>query len=143
MSRIAGIYCVLCPAFLVYPTAANLRPERLVFVSRQDLNIQWLRSQLGLVSQEPVLFAQSIFENIACGREGATRHEVRSVGFRFVLFCVRVFCVQAYASLVHIWVRYVGGMLSQCKLHHPTPVVFGRNCIELLWKWKMEKVIFI
>ncbi|CAN0446644.1 unnamed protein product, partial [Scytosiphon promiscuus] len=39
-------------------------------------NIQWLRSRLGLVSQEPVLFAQSIADNIACGREGATREEI-------------------------------------------------------------------
>ncbi|CAM9964752.1 unnamed protein product, partial [Ascophyllum nodosum] len=42
----------------------------------QDLNIQWLRSQLGLVSQEPVLFSQSIGKNIACGREGATKEQI-------------------------------------------------------------------
>ncbi|CAM9790931.1 unnamed protein product [Ectocarpus sp. 12 AP-2014] len=45
-------------------------------VNIKELNIQWLRSRLGLVSQEPLLFAQSIAENIACGREGATREEV-------------------------------------------------------------------
>ncbi|KAH3745928.1 multidrug resistance protein 1 [Pelomyxa schiedti] len=33
----------------------------------QSLNIQWLRSQIGLVSQEPVLFGCSIKENIARG----------------------------------------------------------------------------
>ena len=32
-----------------------------------QLNIQWLRSQLGLVQQEPVLFDCSIRENIAYG----------------------------------------------------------------------------
>ena len=31
------------------------------------LNIGWLRSQMGLVSQEPVLFDASIRENIAYG----------------------------------------------------------------------------
>ena len=31
------------------------------------LNVQWLRSQIGLVSQEPVLFNCSILENIAYG----------------------------------------------------------------------------
>lgn len=33
----------------------------------RDLNISWLRSQIGLVSQEPVLFDRSIAENIAYG----------------------------------------------------------------------------
>lgn len=32
-----------------------------------DLNIQWLRSQIGIVSQEPVLFDRTIRENIAYG----------------------------------------------------------------------------
>uniref|UniRef100_K3WT62 ABC transporter B family member 2 n=1 Tax=Globisporangium ultimum (strain ATCC 200006 / CBS 805.95 / DAOM BR144) TaxID=431595 RepID=K3WT62_GLOUD len=31
------------------------------------LNIKWLRSQIGLVSQEPVLFSATIFDNIAFG----------------------------------------------------------------------------
>jgi len=33
----------------------------------RTLNIQWLRSHIGIVSQEPVLFAYSIAENIAYG----------------------------------------------------------------------------
>ena len=33
----------------------------------KDLNINWLRSQIGIVSQEPVLFDTSIAENIAYG----------------------------------------------------------------------------
>ena len=33
----------------------------------KDLNLQWLRSQIGIVSQEPVLFDRSIAENIAYG----------------------------------------------------------------------------
>ena len=32
-----------------------------------ELNIQWVRSQCGIVSQEPVLFDCSIAENIAYG----------------------------------------------------------------------------
>ena len=35
--------------------------------STKDLNIQWLRRQIGLVSQEPILFGLSIKENIAYG----------------------------------------------------------------------------
>lgn len=40
------------------------------------LNVKWLRSQIGLVSQEPVLFATTIFENIAAGGNGITRDQV-------------------------------------------------------------------
>ena len=32
-----------------------------------DLNLKWLRSQIGIVSQEPVLFDLSIRDNIAYG----------------------------------------------------------------------------
>ncbi|XP_073533905.1 ATP-binding cassette sub-family B member 5-like isoform X1 [Phyllobates terribilis] len=33
----------------------------------KDINVQWLRSQIGIVSQEPILFDCSIAENIAYG----------------------------------------------------------------------------
>jgi ABC-type multidrug transport system fused ATPase/permease subunit len=33
----------------------------------RSLNVAWLRAQIGLVSQEPTLFACSIAENIAFG----------------------------------------------------------------------------
>jgi ATP-binding cassette, subfamily B (MDR/TAP), member 1 len=36
-------------------------------VDIKKLNIQWLRSQIGIVSQEPILFNYSIFENISNG----------------------------------------------------------------------------
>mmetsp|Transcript_10713 Transcript_10713/g.25404 ORF Transcript_10713/g.25404 Transcript_10713/m.25404 type:complete len:1267 (+) Transcript_10713:289-4089(+) len=42
-----------------------------------ELDLKWLRSQIGLVSQEPALFATTIYENIAYGRPGATEAEVR------------------------------------------------------------------
>ncbi|XP_077454195.1 phosphatidylcholine translocator ABCB4-like [Stigmatopora argus] len=40
--------------------------------SVKELNIQWLRSQIGIVSQEPVLFDCSIAENIAYGDNSRT-----------------------------------------------------------------------
>ena len=42
----------------------------------RTLGLKWLRNQVGLVSQEPTLFATSIYENIAMGKEGSTREEV-------------------------------------------------------------------
>ena len=45
--------------------------EGQVLLDGQDirgLNIRWLRSQIGYVGQEPVLFSGSVNENIARGR---------------------------------------------------------------------------
>ena len=42
-------------------------------VNLRDINIRWLRSQIGFVSQEPVLFDASIADNI---RYGANYREV-------------------------------------------------------------------
>lgn len=42
----------------------------------RKLNLNWLRSNIGVVSQEPVLFDLSIKENIMYGKEGATDDEV-------------------------------------------------------------------
>lgn len=45
-------------------------------VSIDKLQLKWLRSQMGLVSQEPALFATSIKENILFGKEDASMEEV-------------------------------------------------------------------
>uniref|UniRef100_A0A672KBP0 Bile salt export pump-like n=1 Tax=Sinocyclocheilus grahami TaxID=75366 RepID=A0A672KBP0_SINGR len=42
----------------------------------RSLNIQWLRSLIGVVEQEPVLFATTIAENIRFGRPGVTMEEI-------------------------------------------------------------------
>ncbi|WZZ87183.1 hypothetical protein YC2023_115762 [Brassica napus] len=45
-------------------------------VSINMLQVNWLRLQMGLVSQEPALFATSIEENILFGKEDASMEEV-------------------------------------------------------------------
>lgn len=42
----------------------------------RTLNIQWLRSLIGIVEQEPVLFATTIEENIRFGRPGVTMEDI-------------------------------------------------------------------
>lgn len=42
----------------------------------RDLDPEWLRAQMGVVAQEPVLFSASVEENVRYGRPGATREEV-------------------------------------------------------------------
>jgi len=41
-----------------------------------DIDTNWFRKRVGIVSQEPVLFAKTIAENIAYGRQ-ANKDEVR------------------------------------------------------------------
>jgi ATP-binding cassette, subfamily B (MDR/TAP), member 1 len=42
----------------------------------KSLQLRWLRSQIGLVSQEPMLFATTIYENIQYGNPDATEDEI-------------------------------------------------------------------
>lgn len=42
----------------------------------QDYNLNWLRSHIGVVNQEPILFATTIGENIKMGRDGVTQEEI-------------------------------------------------------------------
>ncbi|EKM58407.1 uncharacterized protein PHACADRAFT_252704 [Phanerochaete carnosa HHB-10118-sp] len=61
----------------------------------RDLNVRWLRSQIGLVSQEPTLFATTIRGNVEHGLVG-TQFEHASPDEKFAL--VRAACVKANAD---------------------------------------------
>ena len=41
-----------------------------------SLNLKWLRQHIGVVSQEPVLFATTIAENIQYGQDDITQEEI-------------------------------------------------------------------
>ncbi|KAH7545097.1 hypothetical protein FEM48_Zijuj01G0057100 [Ziziphus jujuba var. spinosa] len=47
-------------------------------VDLRKFQLKWIREKIGLVSQEPILFATSIKENIAYGKENATDEEIRT-----------------------------------------------------------------
>ncbi len=47
-------------------------------VDLRELDPEWLRRQVGVVAQEPLLFSSSVLENIRYGRPGATVEEVES-----------------------------------------------------------------
>ncbi|OEL38321.1 ABC transporter B family member 4 [Dichanthelium oligosanthes] len=47
-------------------------------VDLKEFQLRWIRSKIGLVSQEPVLFAASIRDNIAYGKDNATDEEIRA-----------------------------------------------------------------
>ncbi|THH03905.1 hypothetical protein EW145_g5914 [Phellinidium pouzarii] len=64
-------------------------------VDLRKLNVKWLRSQIGLVSQEPVLFATTIKGNVAHGLIG-TKWEHASEEEKFVL--IKEACVKSNAD---------------------------------------------
>jgi ABC-type multidrug transport system fused ATPase/permease subunit len=48
----------------------------------KTLNVSWYRDQIGYVSQEPVLFNDTIARNIAYGAPGATRKEIEEAAIQ-------------------------------------------------------------
>ncbi|XP_073139316.1 ABC transporter B family member 4-like [Henckelia pumila] len=57
------------------PQAGEVRIDG---VNLKEFQLKWIRSKIGLVSQEPVLFTASIHDNIAYGKDGATTEEIRA-----------------------------------------------------------------
>ena len=82
---------------------------RLDGVDLKDLNIKWLRSQIGLVSQEPILFATTIRGNVEHGFIG-TKLEHASDEERFA--AVKEACIKSNAS----------GFISKLPLGYDTMV---------------------
>ncbi|TCD62992.1 GTPase-activating protein [Steccherinum ochraceum] len=75
----------------------------------RTLNVGWLRSQIGLVSQEPTLFATTIKGNVAHGLIG-TPHEYASEDEKFAL--IKEACIKANAD----------GFISKLPLGYDTMV---------------------
>lgn len=73
----------------------------------KELNIHWLRSQIGIVSQEPVLFDCSLAENIAYGDNSrrVTQEEVEQA---------------AKAANIHSFIEALPQVyLKPCYLYYP------------------------
>jgi len=74
----------------------------------RDLNVKWLRSHIGLVQQEPKLFATSILENIRYGKPKATMEEIEEA-------CKAANAhdfIQSFPDGYHTQVGDLGGKLS-------------------------------
>ncbi|KAK6140455.1 hypothetical protein DH2020_025798 [Rehmannia glutinosa] len=60
-----------------YPTRPGIQILRDLSLTINNGKVKWLRQQMGLVSQEPILFNDTIRANIASGKEGsATEAEI-------------------------------------------------------------------
>jgi ABC transporter fused permease/ATP-binding protein len=57
------------------PTAGHIRLDETPY---EELDANWLREQVGVVSQEPILFATTIEDNIRYGQPDATDEQVRA-----------------------------------------------------------------
>ncbi|KMT03250.1 hypothetical protein BVRB_8g197930 [Beta vulgaris subsp. vulgaris] len=47
-------------------------------INLKEFQLRWIRQKIGLVSQEPILFASSIRDNIAYGKDGTTNEDIRA-----------------------------------------------------------------
>lgn len=79
----------------------------------RTLNIKWLRSLIGIVEQEPVLFATTIAENIRFGRHGVTMDDIKEAAkeanaYNFIMDLPQV-CRSAGAGLL----KYCEQMTSE------------------------------
>ncbi|RIA92954.1 P-loop containing nucleoside triphosphate hydrolase protein [Glomus cerebriforme] len=58
------------------PTSGSIMLD---YENLNNLQLRWLRENIGIVSQEPVLFDMTIGENIAYGKDDATQEEIEIV----------------------------------------------------------------
>lgn len=70
----------------------------------RDLSVVWLRSQIGLVGQEPVLFNTTVKENIRYGRQDATDEDIVAAAMQanahnFIVKLPRVCNITLYKGL--------------------------------------------
>ncbi|KAK9458300.1 P-loop containing nucleoside triphosphate hydrolase protein [Dipodascopsis uninucleata] len=65
-------------------------------VNTSELNIRWLRQQVALVSQEPILFAGTVYENVAYGLIGSSYEHASEIEKRAL---VEEACRQANAMI--------------------------------------------
>ncbi|RZC85361.1 hypothetical protein C5167_041542 [Papaver somniferum] len=68
----------------------------------RTLQVKWLRDQIGMVGQEPVLFASTILENVMMGHENATKNDAISA-------CIASNCHSFISALPLGYDTQVGG----------------------------------
>ena len=91
------------------------------------LDLKWLRQQIGLVNQEPALFATSIRENMLYGKDDATLEELTraaklSEALSFISNLPERFETQ-------VWICYIAVQNDG---------VLTNTCIPVLWKFRSK-----
>ncbi|DAZ96538.1 TPA: hypothetical protein N0F65_011215 [Lagenidium giganteum] len=112
----------------------------------RDLNVKWLRQQIGLVGQEPVLFATSILENIRNGRPSATDDEVLDAAkmanaYNFIMEFPEGFDTQMFQSHDHVRSLSVishGAKTCETKVMSEEHIETKNVSMARLWKLTFE-----
>ncbi|UJR29570.1 hypothetical protein I4U23_010787 [Adineta vaga] len=79
----------------------------------RKLNVQWLRSRIGLVSQEPVLFDLTIAENIMYGLENISMEEIISAATKANIHEFITQLPQGYETRVGVKGNFMSGGQKQ------------------------------
>lgn len=90
----------------------------------KNLQLKWLREQMGLVSQEPALFATTISENILLGKEDANMNQIIDA---------------AKAANAHSFIEELpDGYLTQVSIVKPNFKKVSTFCI---WWHQLHKIV--
>ncbi|RZC49567.1 hypothetical protein C5167_017986 [Papaver somniferum] len=94
-------------------------------VEIQKFQVRWLRQQMGLVSQEPVLFNETIRANIGCGNVGGQKQRIAIA--RAVMKAPKILLFdEATSALDAESVRVVQAALDRIMVNRTTIVVAHR-----------------
>lgn len=102
-------------------------------VDIKSLQVKWLRSQMGIASQEPINFATSIKENILFGKEEASMEEVISAAkaanaHNFINQLPNGYDTSVSLNPSKCLLPYYALMLPyNLNLYH-LPVLYGKSC---------------
>ena len=102
-------------------------------VDIKSLNVRWLRSQLGLVGQEPVLFQGTVVQNIAYGKPTPATQEEIEIAARTPLYHPQSAEWLCYSGWAHWWQAFRGPKAacchSACTHQEPCDSAAGRGDI--------------
>ncbi|KAL0332061.1 UNVERIFIED_CONTAM: ABC transporter B family member 19 [Sesamum calycinum] len=96
-------------------------------VDIKTLQLRWLRNQIGLVNQEPALFATTILENILYGKPDATMAEVETAASAANAHSFITLLPNGYNTQV----GFVAVSLSICRSKDSPSMVVGERGVQL------------
>jgi hypothetical protein len=99
-------------------------------VDIKTLQLKWLRDQIGLVNQEPALFATTILENILYGKPDATMAEVEAAATSANAHSFIALLPNGYNTHVGSTSTFI---LIICLLLPCNTIILFKNTSLLLW----------
>ena len=93
----------------------------------RELNLTWLRTNIRLVQQEPVLFSGTVYENVACGLFGTDKAHLSESEQRHL---VEKACKDAYADE---FIQRLPKVSTFCAVHSPA----ARNSVMSFKKGRL------